>query len=206
MHVAAGLPVLSPPSFAAVDRCCLTSFSGLQPPSTSTPWGTILPLGFPTLLSRFLPPSLPPHLRLGLNLSSLGLCKMRPKLTSCLYLHLALLPRPYPLSYSPIPTFFLSSLYSPVSQKSVLLSTLSPGTSSPLAPPGSPGEGGCHPSTAGGRSLARSPQSCMWHQRRCHLHHTVSTSIHHPVLHNGACGTFWRGDIFEISPFTLPYP
>ena len=106
MHVAAGLPVLSPPSFAAVDRCCLTSFSGLQPPSTCTPWGTILPLGksaYPCVSSV---PSLPPHLRLGPNFSSLGLCKMRPKLTSCLYLHLALLPRPYPLSYSPIPTFF----------------------------------------------------------------------------------------------------
>ena len=163
MHITAGLPVRSLPSSEAVNRCCLTFFSGLQPPSTS------IPVGFPPLLSCFLLPSLPPHLRLGPNLSSLGLCKMRPKLTSCLYLHLALLPRPYPLSYSPIPTFFLSSctrlfpislFYHPPSHLGP------PAQQDPLAPPSSPGGGGCHPSTAGVRPLARSPQSCMWHQRR----------------------------------------
>ena len=167
MHITVGLPVLNRPAFEAVNRCYLTFFSGLQPPSTSTPWGNYSSCGFPTLLSCSLLPSLPPHLHLGPNFSSLGLCKMRPKFTSCLYFHLALLPWLYPLSYSPIPTFFFhpcTRLF-PTSLFYHLPSHLGPpARQDPLAPPSIPGGGGCHPSTVGVRSLARSPQSCMWHQ------------------------------------------
>lgn len=98
---------------------------------------------------------------------------MMPKFTSCLYLHLAPLPWLYPLSYSPIPTFFFHPctclfptrlFYHPPSHLGP------PAQQDPLVPPSSPGAGGCHPSTVGVRPLARSPQSCMWHQHQCHLH------------------------------------
>ena len=163
MHITTGLPVLNQPSFEAVNRCYLTFFSGLQPPSTSTSWCNYSScwilhssLMFPASLSPSSPPS-----------RTQGQCKMRPKFTFCLYFHLALLPWLYPLSYSPIPTFFFhpcTRLF-PTSLFYHLPSHLGPpAQQDPLAPPSIPGGGGCHPSTVGVRSLARSPQSCMWHQ------------------------------------------
>lgn len=167
----------SPPSFEAVNSHCLTFSSGLPLLSSFSLGVTSLPVGFPTLLSCLLLPSLLPHL-----CPELGLCKMRSKFAPCLYLHLALLPQLCPLYYSPVPTFSLSSLLSSVPYKSVLPSARSPGTSCPARPYGSSQQpwARCLSSRHSWAvcPLARSPQSCVWFQ---HQVPPSSYSVHiHP--------------------------
>lgn len=132
MHVAAGLPVLESALICSSGQVLPNLLSGLQPPPHLHTLGNYSSSWIP-LFSRFLPPSLLPHPQSGYNLSSLGLCKMRPKLTSHTVSSFSS-PSSAPTSlFLMAHSLFLSSLYSPVFFLKVCstIHPLSPGTSAP---------------------------------------------------------------------------